>query len=155
MGPLATKCEVHAAIEDHVNLALIHEASDKATGEVRQALKGAYEEVEEEEDEHPLPHRRLEPRALDRIARDTGRSSAARRGEGSEDRHRCGPRQACSERHAAPTTEGILKMGDGGVAESLGILPRLAPRKAIRLRPPAGSAAGYLEHGIANIFLVL
>jgi hypothetical protein len=104
MGPLATECAVHAETEDHLNWALIHEASDKATGEVRQALKEAYEEVEEEEDEHPLPPAGAAGSGSNR----SGCRPFFRRptGEGSEDRHRCGPRQACSERHAAPTTEG-------------------------------------------------
>lgn len=49
---VAAECVVHAETKDHLNWGLIHEAAAKATAEERQALKEAYEEVEEEEDEH-------------------------------------------------------------------------------------------------------
>lgn len=41
-----------AETKDHLNWELIGEAAKKAKGEVAKALKAAYEEVEDEEDEH-------------------------------------------------------------------------------------------------------
>lgn len=49
---VAVECVVHAETKDHLNWELIGEASKKATGDTRKALTEAYEQVEEEEDEH-------------------------------------------------------------------------------------------------------
>ena len=49
---VAAECVVHAETKDHLNWELIGEAAKKASGETAKALKEAYEEVEEEEDEH-------------------------------------------------------------------------------------------------------
>ena len=49
---VATECVVLAETKDHLNWELIEQVSQKATGEQRKALKEAYEEVEEQEDEH-------------------------------------------------------------------------------------------------------
>jgi hypothetical protein len=49
---VAAECVVHAETKDHLNWELIHEAAGKASPEERQALKDAYDEVEDEEDEH-------------------------------------------------------------------------------------------------------
>ena len=49
---VAAECVVDAETKDHKNWELIGEAAKKATGPLAAALKKAYEEVEEEEDEH-------------------------------------------------------------------------------------------------------
>jgi hypothetical protein len=49
---VACECVVLAETKDHLNWELIHEVAEKAKGQSREALKAAYEEVEEEEDEH-------------------------------------------------------------------------------------------------------
>src|SRR5690606_23002781 len=49
---VASECVTLAETKDHLNWELIGEASKKASGEYKQSLKGAFEEVEEEEDEH-------------------------------------------------------------------------------------------------------
>jgi hypothetical protein len=49
---VAAECVVHAETKDHLNWELIGFALKSAKGEVRQALKDAYEKVEEQEDEH-------------------------------------------------------------------------------------------------------
>jgi hypothetical protein len=43
---------VLAETKDHLDWELIHEVADKSTGERHEALKAAYEQVEEQEDEH-------------------------------------------------------------------------------------------------------
>ncbi len=49
---VAAECVVEAETKDHMNWELMGEASKKLTGEEAKVLKDAYEEVEEEEDEH-------------------------------------------------------------------------------------------------------
>jgi rubrerythrin len=49
---VACECVAEAETKDHLNWELIHEVAEKAKGEMRQALKAAYDEVEDEEDEH-------------------------------------------------------------------------------------------------------
>jgi len=49
---VAAECVVEAETKDHLNWELIGEVSKKLTGPEGKALKEAYEEVEEEEDEH-------------------------------------------------------------------------------------------------------
>jgi rubrerythrin len=49
---VAAECVVQAETKDHLNWELIHELAGKVKGEEGKALKEAYEEVEEEEDEH-------------------------------------------------------------------------------------------------------
>jgi rubrerythrin len=49
---VACECVVHAETTDHFNWQLIGEVSKKLTGAQGKALKEAYQEVEEEEDEH-------------------------------------------------------------------------------------------------------
>ena len=49
---VACECVVEAETKDHLNWELIHQVAEKAKGEMRQALKAAYDEVEDEEDEH-------------------------------------------------------------------------------------------------------
>jgi hypothetical protein len=49
---VAAECVVHAETKDHMNWELIGECSKKVTGADGKVLKEAYEEVEEEEDEH-------------------------------------------------------------------------------------------------------
>ena len=49
---VAAECVVHAETTDHFNWQLIGEVSKKMSGAQGKALKEAYEEVEEEEDEH-------------------------------------------------------------------------------------------------------
>ena len=49
---VACECVVLAETKDHLNWELIHEVAQKAKGEQRDALKAAYEQVEEQEDEH-------------------------------------------------------------------------------------------------------
>ena len=49
---VACECVVLAETKDHLNWELIHEVADKIKGQSRDALKAAYEEVEEQEDEH-------------------------------------------------------------------------------------------------------
>jgi rubrerythrin len=49
---VAAECVVHAETKDHMNWELIGEVSKKLSGEEKKALTQAYEEVEDEEDEH-------------------------------------------------------------------------------------------------------
>ena len=49
---VATECVVHAETKDHLNWELLGYAMANAKGEMRQALKDAHEQVEEQEDEH-------------------------------------------------------------------------------------------------------
>ena len=49
---VACECVVQAETKDHLNWELIHEVADKSQGELRQALMAAYDQVEDEEDEH-------------------------------------------------------------------------------------------------------
>ena len=49
---VAAECVTHAETKDHLNWELIGEVSKKLKGEEAKALKEAYEEVEEQEDEH-------------------------------------------------------------------------------------------------------
>ena len=49
---VACECVVLAETKDHLNWELIHEVAEKTKGPAREALKEAYEEVEEQEDEH-------------------------------------------------------------------------------------------------------
>ena len=49
---VAAECIVHAETKDHLNWELIGQIAEKAKGDERKALKAAYEEVEEQEDEH-------------------------------------------------------------------------------------------------------
>ena len=49
---VAAECVVEAETKDHLNWELIGEAAEKIKGTVGRALKEAYEQVEEEEDEH-------------------------------------------------------------------------------------------------------
>lgn len=49
---VAGECVVFAETKDHLNWELIGAAADKATGTEAKALKHAYEQVEDEEDEH-------------------------------------------------------------------------------------------------------
>jgi rubrerythrin len=49
---VAAECVVEAETKDHLNWELLGQASKKLKGPLAEALKSAYEEVEEEEDEH-------------------------------------------------------------------------------------------------------
>lgn len=49
---VAAECVTLAETKDHLNWELMGECSKKATGETKKVLTAAYEEVEEEEDEH-------------------------------------------------------------------------------------------------------
>lgn len=49
---VAAECVVHAETKDHLNWELIGEIAKKEKGDSGKALKAAYEEVEQEEDEH-------------------------------------------------------------------------------------------------------
>ena len=49
---VACECVVLAETKDHLDWELIHEVAEKSKGEQREALKTAYEQVEEQEDEH-------------------------------------------------------------------------------------------------------
>ncbi|MCA1607029.1 MAG: hypothetical protein LC775_16515 [Acidobacteria bacterium] len=49
---VAAECVVHAETKDHLNWELLGEAAKKLTGDQAKAVKEAYEEVEEQEDEH-------------------------------------------------------------------------------------------------------
>lgn len=49
---VAAECVVHAETKDHLNWELIGEVAKKVKGEDGKALKEAYDEVENEEDEH-------------------------------------------------------------------------------------------------------
>lgn len=49
---VAAECVVHAETKDHMNWELIGKVGQKLTGEQGKALQAAYEEVEDDEDEH-------------------------------------------------------------------------------------------------------
>lgn len=49
---VAAECVVDAETKDHGNWQLIGALADKSTGDLKAALKKAYDEVEDEEDEH-------------------------------------------------------------------------------------------------------
>ena len=94
---VAAECVVDAETKDHQNWELIGKAGEKLKGEEGAALREAYEEVEDEEDEH-LYHtagwtRELWIESLGMPAA----AAAARGGEGREDGHRRGAGQAGQE----------------------------------------------------------
>lgn len=49
---VAAECVVEAETKDHANWELIGRVAEKSTGDMKKVLTEAYEEVEEEEDEH-------------------------------------------------------------------------------------------------------
>lgn len=49
---VACECVVHAETKDHLDWELIGKCADKASGPERDALKAAYDEIEDQEDEH-------------------------------------------------------------------------------------------------------
>jgi rubrerythrin len=49
---VACESVVQAETKDHLNWELIHEIAEKSKGELKQALMAAYDQVEDEEDEH-------------------------------------------------------------------------------------------------------
>jgi rubrerythrin len=49
---VACECVVEAETKDHLNWELIHEIAEKSKGDLRQTLMTAYDQVEDEEDEH-------------------------------------------------------------------------------------------------------
>jgi len=49
---VAAECVVHAETKDHMNWELIGQVIEKLSGAQKKALKDAYDEVEEQEDEH-------------------------------------------------------------------------------------------------------
>jgi rubrerythrin len=49
---VAAECVVHAETKDHLNWELIGQVVEKLSGAQKKTLKEAYEEVEEQEDEH-------------------------------------------------------------------------------------------------------
>jgi rubrerythrin len=49
---VAAECVVHAETKDHLNWELMGQAIEKLSGAQKKALKDAYDEVEEQEDEH-------------------------------------------------------------------------------------------------------
>lgn len=49
---VAAECVVEAETKDHANWELIGRIAEKSTGDMKKVLTEAYEEVEEEEDEH-------------------------------------------------------------------------------------------------------
>ena len=49
---VAAECVVHAETKDHLNWELVGFAMKKLKGEQKEALKAAYDQVEEQEDEH-------------------------------------------------------------------------------------------------------
>jgi rubrerythrin len=49
---VAAECVVHAETKDHLNWELIGMLAGKAKGEIAQALRDAYNQVEDQEDEH-------------------------------------------------------------------------------------------------------
>jgi hypothetical protein len=49
---VAAECVVHAETKDHLNWELIGLIAEKMKGDERKVLKEAYEEIEEQEDEH-------------------------------------------------------------------------------------------------------
>ena len=49
---VACECIVLAETKDHLNWELIHEVAQKAKGKQKEALKAAYDRVEDQEDEH-------------------------------------------------------------------------------------------------------
>jgi hypothetical protein len=49
---VAAECVVHAETKDHLNWELMGESAKKLKGEAGKALQSAYDEVEDEEDEH-------------------------------------------------------------------------------------------------------
>jgi hypothetical protein len=61
---VAAECVTLAETKDHLNWELLGEVAQRIRGARGKALRAALEEVEEEEDEHLLPHHRLGARAL-------------------------------------------------------------------------------------------
>ena len=96
-----------AETKDHLNWELIGEAGGKLKGDEGKALKDAYEEVEEQEDEH-LYHTTGWCRELwiESLGHARG-AAAARGGEGSEDRHRGGAREEGPEGTAVVGAAGL------------------------------------------------
>ena len=94
---VAAECVVHAETKDHLNWELIGQVVEKLSGAQKKTLKEAYEEVEEQEDEH-LYHsagwtRELWIQSLGHARR----PPAARGGEGGQDRDRRGACEAVAQ----------------------------------------------------------
>ena len=64
---VAAECVVLAETKDHLNWELIGMLAGKAKGETAQALREAYKEVEDQEDEHLYHTPGLESRAVDPV----------------------------------------------------------------------------------------
>ena len=85
---VAAECVIFAETKDHLNWELIGQVAEESDGKKAEVLKAAYDEVEDEKDEH-LYHttdwcRELWIKSLG----DAGGASASRGGKGSEDGHR-------------------------------------------------------------------
>ena len=91
----AAECVTLAETKDHLNWELIGEVAGNVKGERAKALKAAFEEVEDQEDEH-LYHSTGWPGAVDRVPRPAGCPSSAGGKKGRKDGHWCRPGQARS-----------------------------------------------------------
>ncbi len=89
---VAAECVTLAETKDHLNWELIGEIASKMKGERSKALEAAFEEVEEDEDEH-LYHSTGWPGTVDRVSRPGGCPSATRGKKECQDRHRGRPGQ--------------------------------------------------------------
>ena len=110
---VAAECVTLAETKDHLNWELIGEVAGKVKGERGKALKSAYKEVEEQEDEH-LYHSAGWARELWVKSLGLPRCSSPAGGKkGRKDRYRCRPGQAGSrtdseELNGRPVDEGLV-----------------------------------------------
>ena len=83
---VAAECVVLAETKDHQNWELIGEMAKELKGEEGKVLEEAYEEVEDEEDEHLYHTAGLGTGALAGVSRPARRAAASRGGKGRQDR---------------------------------------------------------------------
>jgi hypothetical protein len=102
---VAAECVVLAETKDHLDWELIGKCADKLPKAQADAVRQAYEQVEDQEDEH-VYHTKGVPRVVDRKPGHEGHSAAARGREGREDRDWRGGRGAVG-------TEVALILGRG------------------------------------------
>ena len=66
---VACECVVLAETKDHLDWELLGKCAEHLDGEPAAALKAAYDEIEDQEDEHLYHTQGLVPRAVDPVAR--------------------------------------------------------------------------------------
>lgn len=108
---VAAECVVDAETKDHQNWELMNEVSQKLTGDEAKALKEAYSEVGEQEDEHLFHSMGWSRELWDRVLAYTRCATSSRGGEGRQVRARCRSRSSGAEGDAVARTEVMRTCG--------------------------------------------